>query len=513
MYPGKYAATHPQRPAIIMDTGEALSFAELDARANRLSHLFRKLGLQPGDHIAFCVENRPEFVELCWGAHYAGLLYTACSTRLTAPELAYIVDDCGASILVLSAQYADKAPQLDNETPGVIHRYSLGGPIDGYEPFESAAAAMPDTPCDEVRIEGADMLYSSGTTGRPKGIKPHGQQEVLGERTPIFALLLGQMMGFEDGDVYLSPAPAYHTAPLHSIMGAHALGGTVILMRRFDPEQMLHLIAEHRVTHTQVVPTMFNRLLRLDPDVRRHADIRSLKGVVHAAAPCPVETKRAMLEWLGPIIYEFYGSTERAGVTWSTSEDWRSKPGTVGRAVIGTVHIIGDDGREVPAGETGDVYFDGNSFEYHNDPEKTRDVHNERGWSCVGDIGHLDEDGYLFLTDRRSHMIITGGVNVYPQEAENALIEHEAVVDAAVFGIPHEDFGEEVKAVVQPVELPGDDDAAAVLERELIDYCRSRLADYKCPRSIDFRAELPRHETGKLYKRLLVDEYRQKPVA
>jgi acyl-CoA synthetase (AMP-forming)/AMP-acid ligase II len=349
------------------------------------------------------------------------------------------------------------------------------------------------------------MLYSSETTGRPKGIRPKEITEPL-EGPHMITPVLQNVLGMSDASVYLTPAPLYHAAPLRFSMAAQQIGATLVVMEKFDVQAAFDLIRDRKVTHTQMVPTMFVRMLKADPAVREAADLSSLTAVVHAGAPCPPDVKRAMIEWLGPIIHEYYGSTEGSGLTWVTSPEWLEHEGTVGRAVIGQPRIVAEEtGDELPAGETGLVFFsDGPQFEYHNDPEKTAASHNEQGWSHFGDIGHMDADGFLYLTDRASFTIITGGVNVYPQEAEDVLISHAKVMDAAVFGIPNEDFGEEVKAVVQPVEMPGD---PAALEAELIAHCRSKLADVKCPRSVDFRAELPRHDTGKLYKRQLKQEY------
>ncbi|WP_026912624.1 acyl-CoA synthetase [Patulibacter minatonensis] len=506
MHPGAHP---PENTAIVLSvSGRSATYGELDAAANRVSHLFRSLGLETGDHVALVVDNSIEFFELLWGAHYAGLLYTAISTRLTPEEIAYIVQDCGAGALVVSAAYAETAVALDGLVPDTVARLSVGGEIDGYRAVEDAAAEHPSTPIEGVRIGGKDMLYSSGTTGRPKGIKPKDLTVPIDEAPIIVVPILRDMLGVGPESVYLSPAPQYHAAPLRFTMAVHQLGGTVVMMEKFTPETALQAIADHGVTHTQMVPTMFVRLLRLPEETRAAADLSSLKVVMHAAAPCPVDVKQQMIDWLGPIIHEYYASTEACGLTWVTSEQWLSHPGTVGKAAIGVPHVVGDDGQELPVGEIGTVYFsDGPPFEYHNDPVKTAEAHDSRGWATAGDIGRLDEDGFLHLTDRKSFMIITGGVNVYPQEAENVLISEPTVLDAAVFGIPHADFGEQVHAVVQMVEPVAPEDEAAEAER-LIALCRSRLADVKCPRSLDFRAELPRHDTGKLYKRLLVDEYK-----
>lgn len=512
MHPGAFP---PDHPAIVMAaSGRTVSYGELDAAANRISHLFRELGLQPGDHVALMIENSVEFLELLWGAHYAGLLYTAISTRLTPDEVAYIASDCEAGAFVISSRYAGTASVLGTLLPEGVARLAVGDPVDGWRPLGEAIASHPDTPIEGVRIGGKDMLYSSGTTGRPKGIKPKDLTVPIDEAPIIVVPILRDMLGVGPDSVYLTPAPLYHAAPLRFSMAIHQLGGTVVVMEKFTPEAALDVIRDRGVTHTQMVPTMFVRLLRLPDDAKAAADVSTLRAVIHAGAPCPVEVKRQMIEWWGPIVHEYYASTESCGLTWVTSEQWLSHPGSVGKAAIGVPHIVGDDGTELPAGEVGTVYFsDGPPFEYHNDPAKTQEAHDERGWATCGDIGRLDDDGFLYLTDRKSFMIITGGVNVYPQEAENVLISDPAVMDAAVFGIPHDDFGEQVHAVVQLVSYP-DSDAAEEAERErLIAHCRAQLADVKCPRSIDFRESLPRHDTGKLYKRLLVDEYQKAAAA
>jgi len=509
MFPGDFAATNPNKPAIVMaSTGQTITYAELDAEANRLARVFRDAGLQPDDHIAFCLENQPRFLPILWGAHYAGLQYTALSSRLTTEEMAYIIEDCGAKAFITSAYKRDQATELVDQMPGVTLRLMVDGTVDGYESYEDAIAAQDPTPL-EGRVEGQDMLYSSGTTGKPKGVKLPLPGAPLGEGSDGVTMLCSLLFGVDESTVYLSPAPLYHAAPMRYCRAVHRLGGTVIVMERFDPEEYLQLVERHKVTFSQVVPTMFIRMLKLPEEVRSRYDVSSLKAVVHAAAPCPVEVKRQMIDWFGPIIHEYYAGTEGNGFVYCNSEDWLAHPGTVGKAIIGTLHIVDDDGEEVPVGEVGTVYFEGEAaatFEYHNDPEKTKSSRDPkgRGWSTLGDVGRLDEDGFLYLTDRKAYMIITGGVNVYPQEAENVLALHPKVADVAVFGVPHEEFGEEVKAVVQPVDMA---DAGPELERELIAYCREHLADVKCPRSVDFREELPRHPTGKLYKRILKDEY------
>jgi long-chain acyl-CoA synthetase len=510
MFPGDFAATAPDRPAVVMATsGEVVTYAELDAEANRLSHLFRAAGLQQGDHVALCLENSARFLPVMWGAHYAGLYYTAMSSRLTTEEMAYIIDDCGAQAFITSAHKADQASELRDQMPRVTVRLMLDGVIDGFDPYEATIAAQPATALPEERVEGQDMLYSSGTTGLPKGVKVALPGAPLGEGADGVTGLAQLLFGADEATRYLSPAPLYHAAPLRFCRATHRVGGTVVVMEHFDPEQYLALVQEHRITFSQVVPTMFIRLLKLPEEVRSRYDLSSLQAVVHAAAPCPAEVKAQIIEWFGPIVHEYYAGTEGNGFVYCNSEDWLAHRGSVGKALVGVVHIVDEEGEEAPTGESGTVYFEGeaaSTFEYHNDAEKTAGSRDPkgRGWSTLGDVGYLDEDGFLYLTDRKAYMIITGGVNVYPQEAENALALHPKVADVAVFGVPNDDFGEEVKAVVQPVDM---DDAGDDLATELIAYCRERLADVKCPRSVDFRSELPRHPTGKLYKRLLKDEY------
>jgi long-chain acyl-CoA synthetase len=506
MYPGTHAREIPDVPAFVMaGSGEAITYRELDERSNRLAHLLRDAGLRRGDHIALLMENNPRFFEVCWAAERSGLYYTAISSRLTPAEAAYIIDDCGARAFITSAAKRDVAEAVVPDTPKVELRLIFDGTADGYEPYEDRVAGYPTTPVDEEST-GIDMLYSSGTTGRPKGVQVRLPETPVD--TPSAVTALGQLLyGFEQGMVYLSPAPLYHSAPLRFTMAVQRIGGTVIVMEHFDPVEFLRLIERHRVTHTQVVPTMFVRLLKLPEEERRRYDVSSLKVCIHAAAPCPIPVKEQMIEWWGPKIHEYYAGTEGNGFCAIDSQQWLEHRGSVGKPLIGELHIVGEDGEELPRGEAGTIYFGGGGgFEYHNDPEKTAKSRDPRGWSTLGDVGYADEDGYLHLTDRKAYMIISGGVNIYPQEAENVLTMHPKVADVAVFGVPNEDFGEEVKAVVQPVDMG---DAGPELERELIAYCRDALADVKCPRSIDFEAELPRHPTGKLYKRLLKDRYWQ----
>jgi long-chain acyl-CoA synthetase len=508
MFPGAHVATQPDKPAIVMaGTGAVITYAELDAAANRVSRLLRDSGLQPGDHVAVCLENHPRFFEVIWGCHYAGLIYTAASSRLTSEELAYIINDCGARMFITSQYLSRQASEVLESTPDVERRLMLDGTAPGYESYEEVIATLDASPLPD-RVAGVDMLYSSGTTGQPKGVLPAFSPTPLGEEAGGVAPVMQMLFGVSAESVYLSPAPLYHAAPLRFTMGVHRLGGTSVIMEHFDAEEFLALVERHHITHSQVVPTMFVRMLKLPDEVRNRYDVSSLQVVIHAAAPCPVQVKKQMIEWFGPVLHEYYAGTEGNGFVYCNSEMWLAHEGTVGMPIGSTVHIVGEDGEEVPQGESGTIYFEGGgAFEYHNDPDKTKNSRHPKGWSTLGDVGYLDGDGFLYLTDRKAYMIISGGVNIYPQESENLLVTHPKVVDVAVFGVPNDDFGEEVKAVVQPVEMPADSQAAATLERELIAYCREHLADVKCPRSVDFRAELPRHPTGKLYKRLLKDEY------
>ena len=488
-------------------TGEVQTFAELDAAANRLSQVLYAAGLRPGDHVAICIENHPRYFEVLWGCHYAGLVYTACSSRLTSSELCYILNDCAARVFITSRYKADQAAEIVADTLSVELRLMLDGAIDGYESYEAAVAGQPAVPL-AVRIAGADMLYSSGTTGRPKGVTATFEPRSLLETPVSVTGLLGLLFGGSSDSVYLSPAPLYHAAPLRFSMSVHALGGTVIVMEHFDPEEYLALIERHRANISQVVPTMFVRLVKLLAEVRSRYDVSSMKCIIHAAAPCPIPVKTAIIEWFGPIVHEYYAGTEGNGFVYCNSEMWLAHEGTVGTAIACTVHICGDDGEELARYESGTVFFEGGAeFEYHNDAEKTAGSRHPKGWSTLGDVGYLDDDDFLYLTDRKAYMIISGGVNIYPQEAENVLVTHPKVVDVAVFGVPNDDFGEEVKAVVQPVTMPASEEEAHALAGELIQFCKSELADVKCPRTIDFRTELPRHPTGKLYKRLLKDEF------
>ncbi|MBU8822715.1 fatty-acid--CoA ligase FadD4 [Mycolicibacterium goodii] len=493
------------KPAIILHpSGTVVTFDELEARANRLAHHFREQGLREGDVVAILMENNQHIHAVMWAARRSGLYYVPISTHLTPAEAAYIIDNSGAKAIVGSAKLRDTLAGLGDALPNGLPGTLLiaDGDLDGWLRYPEAVADQPDTPIDD-ELDGDLLQYSSGTTGRPKGIKRELPHVHPSETPGMMAALVGFWM--HPDAVYLSPAPLYHTAPSVWSMQVQAAGITTVVMEKFDAEGCLDAIQKHRVTHGQFVPVMFTRMLKLPESVRNSYDLSSLERVMHAAAPCPVEIKKQMIDWWGPIVDEYYASSEAIGATLIFAEDWLTHPGSVGKPLSGVVHVLDENGNELPPGQPGEIYFEGGQdFEYLNDAEKTASSRDKRGWKTVGDIGYIDEDGYLYLTDRRHHMIISGGVNIYPQEAENMLVVHPKVMDAAVFGIPDEEMGQSVKAVVQLVDQA---DATPGFAEELIAWLRDRLAHYKCPRSISFEPQLPRTDTGKLYKQELIAKY------
>jgi len=506
MYPGRHARERAGQAAFIMaGSGETVTYSEYEARTNRLAHLLRAHGLERLDHYAIFMENNSRYLEACGAGERSGLYYTCINSYLTPDELAYIVNNSESKALITSRAKRDVAMAAIRQCPKVTLCLIVDGTgADGpFEDYATAVATRPDTPIADESL-GTPMLYSSGTTGRPKGILRPLPHNPPSQPLPLFDFLVG-LWRYREGMVYLSPAPLYHSAPQAAVALTIRLGGTAIIMERFDPEAYLALVEKHRVTHTQLVPTMFSRMLKLPEDTRRRHDLSSLEIAIHAAAPCPVPVKEQMIEWWGPIIHEYYGATEGLGFTACDSREWLAHRGSVGRVLLGDLHILDDNMQACPRGVPGTIWFKtATPFEYFNDPVKTAEAHSADGtMSTVGDVGYVD-DGYLYLTDRATFMIISGGVNVYPQECENLLITHPKVADAAVFGVPNTDLGEEVKAVVQA--MPGVE-TGPDLERELIGFCGQHLARQKCPRSIDFETELPRLPTGKLYKRILRDRY------
>jgi acyl-CoA synthetase (AMP-forming)/AMP-acid ligase II len=507
MFARQHALQHPDQPAIIMgDSGEVVTFAEHEARCNAAAHLLRAAGLQRGDHISVFMENQPRLLEIEGAAERAGLYYTLINTYLTPDEVAYIITNSQSRLLFSSAARQPAAEAAAAQCPQ-LERIFMTGPAEppaGWESYEAAVAGCPRDPVPGETL-GAAMLYSSGTTGQPKGILRELPDLAPDAPLPVMTFV-SAMFGFRPGMTYLNPAPLYHSAPQASVAASLRLGATTVVMQHFDPEQWLALVERYRVTNCQMVPSMFSRLLRLPAEVKDRYDTSSLECIVHAAAPCPEHVKRGMIDWLGPIITEYYGATEANGFTFCDSAQWLARPGTVGRPILGELLILDEDGSECPTGTDGTVWFRGaTAFQYFQEPDKTAASRTADGTtSTVGDVGHVDEEGYLYLTDRKTYMIISGGVNIYPQETENLLSGHPAVLDVAVIGVPNEDLGEEVKAIVQLADPAA---AGPELAGELIDYCRDRIAHFKCPRSVDFVAELPRSATGKLYKRILRDQY------
>lgn len=502
-----HAAATPDKVATIMSrSGETLTYAQLEERSTRLARMLREAGLAPGDVVALFMDNNIRYHEVYWATVRSGMYLCAVNKYLTAAEAAYIVNDSGAKALVTSAALGDVATAMLADLDDCPIRLAIDGTVEGYDRYEDAIANHAPGPLDDEPL-GDFMNYSSGTTGRPKGIKRPLSGNSFTEPSALDGLI-STLYGVNAETTYLSPAPLYHSAPLAFTAGVHSHGGTNVIMERFDPVEALQAIETHQVTHSQWVPTMFIRMLKLDDDERLGHDLSSHRVAVHAAAPCPIDVKHRMIDWWGPIIAEYYGGTELNGMTYCTSEQWLAHPGTVGSPIMGTLHICDDAGAELPTGEPGAIYFEREEmpFEYHNDPDKTdASKHPDHPlWTKLGDVGYVDDDGFLYLTDRESFMIVSGGVNIYPQEIEDALVMHPKIADVAVFGVPNEDTGEEVKAVVQ---LAPGIEASDAVAAELLGHAREQLAGYKVPRSIDFEAELPRLETGKLYKRLLKDRY------
>lgn len=499
-----HAIATPDKPAFIMgSTEETVTFGELNAIANQVAQLLRASGIQPGQHIAMMMKNCREFMEIMFGCMRAGVVFTPISTHLKKDETAYIINNCRAQLFIASASLAEVAAEAAAQAPALEHCFIVGGERAGFVDWHSTLAEQPSEPIADQSL-GVPMLYSSGTTGKPKGVFRAPENIDLDAPHPL--KIAGAYYGFNTDTIYLSPAPLYHAAPLHYNTLNLIQGGTSVIMERFDPEQALALIERHKATHSQWVPVMFIRMLKLPEVVRSKYDVSSMQRAIHAAAPCPIDIKRQMIDWWGPVICEYYSSSEGVGFTLIDSEDWLNHPGSVGRPLTGIPKILDDNLQELPVGEVGQIYFaEVARFEYFDEPGKTEEAFDSRGWGTVGDMGYLDEEGYLYLTDRKNFMIITGGVNVYPAEIEGLLVTHPKVADVAVFGIPNEEFGEEVKAVVQ---LMDHSDASTETAEDLTLWMKERLASLKVPRSIDFMEQLPRMDNGKLYKRHLMDAYK-----
>lgn len=509
MYPGHWSKIHGDKAAVInSETGASISYQELDERSIQLAHLFYEQGLRRGDHIALFMENNMRYFEVVWAALRAGLYFTPVNRFLTADEAAYIINDCDAKILISSHYLKETAAQI----PALLTKEDMlllmtDGVIEGYEAYEDSIGRYQPEPPPEEPL-GTFMLYSSGSTGRPKGIVHRLSKRTVDNYPEAGLAAFSQLWKFNDKTVYLSTAPNYHSAPLLATISTQRLGGTVVMMPKFDAEKALAAVEEYKVTHAQWVPTMFNRMLKLPDEVRAQHDLSSLVCAIHGAAPCPKHIKEKMIQWWGPIVYEYYGASEGTGQTHITSQEWLKKQGSVGKAMLGVIHICDEEGTELPPGQSGTVYFEMPfvPFKYNNDDAKTQSAMHpvNKTWCSVGDVGYVDEEGYLFLNDRSNFMIISGGVNIYPQEIEDAILTHPEVADVAVFGIPNEEMGEEVKAVVQ---LEDTTKASDALAGTLIDFTREKIAHYKCPRTLDFMDQLPRLETGKLYKTQLKAKY------
>lgn len=508
MYPGHFAEKTPDKPALILaGSGTVMTYKDLDDRSNQLAQLLYAEGLREGDRFAMWAENVLDYYVAYWAGMRSGLYFTAVNRFLSAEEGGFILSDSGAKALITTLLYRDVAAAALADAPDCKINLLIGGADDVFRDFDLALDGIPAEPLAEEPL-GSIMLYSSGTTGRPKGIK----RPLTGlpiQQSPMVSSMIGRMFGgFDENTVYLSPAPLYHAAPLSWTAGIQEVGGTAIIMERFDAHQLLEYVEKYKVTAAQLVPTMFVRMLKLPEAERAGYDVSSMQYCVHAGAPCAAPVKQQMLDWWGPIIHEYYAGTEGNGLTYIRPEEWLAHPGSVGKSVMGELHICDDEGKELPPGEAGTIYFENETmpFEYHGAPEKTRSAQHpvHLNWSALGDVGYVDEDGFLYLTDRKAFMIISGGVNIYPQEIEHCLIMHDKVADVAVFGLPDEEMGEFVQAVVQPAEGVIGDDALAA---ELTAYMRDSIAHYKVPKVMDFRPELPRLPTGKLYKRLLKDEY------
>lgn len=507
--PGFYSSAIEQPDGLaIVDPYKQLTWKEFDDRVNQLGRVLLEHGISAGDHVAMLMGNRAEFLEALGACLKIGVMLTPVNWHFVDGEVAYVVDNCDAKALLVDAAYLKNAA-TSAELATLKLRLIVGGDAEpGFDSYEDALARMSTDALPLDGPPGGFMLYTSGTTGRPKGVNRSFSANGTVEGFVSLMSMMGAPLGVKPGGLHLVTGPLYHAAPIGMSSMAFNQGNTLVIMDHWTPEATLELMTKWKITNTHMVPTMFVRLLRLPDHVRAAFDPSQLQSVIHGAAPCPVWAKERMIEWFGPVLFEYYGATE-GGLTSITSEDWLAHPGSVGKTLpVFALEIRDDDNNQVPTGEAGTVYFrsmiGAATFDYYKDAEKTAEAHLEPGVFTLGDVGKLDEDGYLYLTDRKKDLIISGGVNIYPAEAEQALSKHPAVADVAVFGIPNDEWGEEVKAAVEL--LPGHEPSPE-LEQELVEFCRSQIAHFKCPRSVDFEKELPRHDTGKLYKRLLRDKY------
>jgi long-chain acyl-CoA synthetase len=509
-HPGVTAQAFPNRPAIIMGaSGEVVTYQQLDERSNQGAHLFRSLGLRAGDHICIMMESNHQFLEIIWAAQRSGLIFTPISTHLSKDEAVYILSNCEARLFIGSREFADVAEEILCEPCHVDQFYMANGTWAGFKSWDEESAQQPVTPIDD-ECNGVPLLYSSGTTGMPKGISVAPEDNDI-NTPPMAAPYLAPIFGFDEDSIYLSTAPLHHAAPLHYSMMATFQGGSTVMMEYFDPEQALKLIERHRVSHSLWVPIMFSRMLKLPDALRLSYDISSMRVAIHGAAPCPVAIKEQMIDWWGETLFEYYSSSEGVGITITNSSDWLTHRGSVGTALVGQIHIVDQDGTELPPWETGMVYFSGDHirFSYHDEPQKTSEAYDDQGWATAHDIGYVDEDGFLYLTDRMSFTINSGGIKIHPQELENILASHDKVADVAVFGVPSEECGEEVKAIIEPIKWS---EATHETATEILLWLSDRVSDCKMPRSLDFHPNLPRFDDGKLYKQHLVEEHRDNPI-
>jgi len=500
MYPGKWAQEFPEKQAVINSTtGESISYRELESKSAQLAHFFRSKGIERGDHVTLFIKNDIKYFEIAWAAMRSGIYLTPANSWLKPTELSYIIKNSEAKLLIVDKALEEVCNKLVVENDPI--KLSFNGSLESFDSYEEIVYSYP-TDAPDNNPKGTFMFYSSGTTGQPKGIKWPLLDEQIHEDHEHY-LFHKELWFYDQETVAIVTSPLYHAAPAHMALTAHAFGGTVVMMPKFDAEDALRVIQEYKVTHGQWVPTQFMRMHKLPKEVKDSYDVSSQKVITHAAAPCPVDLKEEMIDWWGNIFFEYYSGSEGVGMTHAEPSDWKKYPGTVGKALMGIIHICDKDGVELPAGEIGKIYFESeHEFDYHKDPEKREKSRHfdHSSWSSFGDIGYVNEEGYLFLTDRESFMIISGGVNIYPQEVENLLSMHDEIEDVAVIGIPDEDMGESVKAFIKL-----SDKALERLDNEafFIEYTRKNLAHYKCPSTIEFVEELPRSDSGKLVKRYL----------